>query len=189
MLRRTKPVATSSETLADGASSDGKGRPTPSRKEAQQAAKQRAKVARDPKQRSRGDRARQADIRREAMKRGDERYLPKRDHGPVRRFIRDYIDVRFAFAELALPIIFIGLLTLGTGAKFGGVLIDMLVLIVVLETAMRWFMLRRELKRRFPGQSLRGAAFYAFGRSLQLRFLRVPKPQVRIGEKLPDTYK
>ena len=32
---------------------------------------------------------------REALANGDERYLPARDKGPVRRFVRDYVDSRF----------------------------------------------------------------------------------------------
>ena len=41
---------------------------------------------------------------REAMASGDERYLPARDKGPVRRFARDYVDSRFRVAEFFLPL-------------------------------------------------------------------------------------
>ena len=34
---------------------------------------------------------------------GDERHLPLRDKGPVRRFIRDYVDARFSIGEILLP--------------------------------------------------------------------------------------
>jgi hypothetical protein len=49
--------------------------------------------------------------------------------------------------------------------------------------------LRRELARRFPGESTKGTTLYAAMRSLQMKFLRLPKPQVKIGEKLPETYR
>lgn len=200
MLRRSKsastsasatPQATSAEVEGDDAAAGGKGRPTPTRKEAEAAAKERAKLSRDPKSYSRSERARQAAVRREAMNRGDERYLTKRDRGPMRRFIRDFIDSRLTFAEMALPIIFIGLIMMGAkiGGSFGSLLINMLVLVVALDTMLMWFLLRRQLTKRFPNENRRGALFYAFGRTLQLRFLRMPKPQVRIGEKLPDTYR
>lgn len=39
---------------------------------------------------------------REAMASGDERYLPVRDKGPVRRFARDYVDSRWCVAEFFL---------------------------------------------------------------------------------------
>ena len=40
---------------------------------------------------------------RAAMKDGDERYFLARDQGPVRSFIRDYVDSRFSFVELMIP--------------------------------------------------------------------------------------
>ena len=41
------------------------------------------------------------------MRTGDERYLPARDKGPVRRFIRDYVDSRFSFIELMIPLLMV----------------------------------------------------------------------------------
>ena len=45
------------------------------------------------------------------------------------------------------------------------------------------------MARRFPGESTKGLTFYAALRSLQMKFLRLPKPQVKIGQKLPETYR
>ena len=84
----------------------GKGRPTPSRKEAEAAARARAKVPRTRKEQAAAQRAARGDASRkmrEAIKTGDERYLPSRDRGPVRRFIRDFVDSRFSFIELMVP--------------------------------------------------------------------------------------
>ena len=39
------------------------------------------------------------------MKAGDEHYLLARDKGPVRRFIRDFVDARFSFIELMIPLL------------------------------------------------------------------------------------
>ncbi len=50
------------------------------------------------------------------------------------------------------------------------------------------FRLRRELRRRFPDESTKGAVGYGILRSLQLRWLRLPKPQVKLGQKLPERY-
>ena len=44
---------------------------------------------------------------REAMKTGDERYLPARDKGPVKRFVRDFVDSRFSFVELMVPMLIV----------------------------------------------------------------------------------
>ena len=42
---------------------------------------------------------------REGMRTGDERYLPARDKGPVKRFIRDFVDARLSIAEFLLPLL------------------------------------------------------------------------------------
>ena len=42
---------------------------------------------------------------REGMKNGEERYLMARDKGPVRRFVRDFIDARVSIAEFLLPLL------------------------------------------------------------------------------------
>jgi len=73
----------------------------------------------------------------------------------------------------------------GTGA---GVMNATLLLIVVDSVLLRWRM-RRELKRRFPEESLKGTTVYAYMRALQLRFLRLPKPQMRLGQPLPTHYR
>ena len=41
---------------------------------------------------------------REALASGDERYLPARDKGPVRKFARDFVDSRYRVAEFFLPL-------------------------------------------------------------------------------------
>jgi hypothetical protein len=62
-------------------------------------------------------------------------------------------------------------------------------LIVVLDSALLRFRMRREMQRRFPDASYKGTTFYAFMRALQLRFLRLPKPQVKLGQPLPERYR
>ena len=68
----------------------------------------RAKGPQDKKAAARAQRERRTESSatiREGMKRGDERYLPARDKGPVRRFVRDWIDARLCMAELLLPLL------------------------------------------------------------------------------------
>ena len=84
----------------------GKGRPTPTRKEAEAAAKARAKPPRESREAAAYQRQHRTESSRkirQAMKNGDERYFLARDKGPVRRFIRDYVDVRFSFLEIMIP--------------------------------------------------------------------------------------
>ena len=63
------------------------------------------------------------------------------------------------------------------------------IMVIIIDVVMLRFRLRRELTRRFPDQSLKGATSYAVMRSLQMKFLRLPKAQVKIGQKLPESYR
>jgi hypothetical protein len=193
LFRRSK-TDPAPPTIVDKA--DGKGRPTPSRKEAEAAAKARAKAPRSRKEQvaaqrsARGESSRQM---RQAMRTGDERYLPARDKGPVKRFIRDWIDSRFSFVELLVPLLILTmvlgysgnarLMGIGNGLMFG------IILLVVVDILMLRFRLRRELGRRFPDAPTKGTTYYAVMRSLQMKFMRMPKPQVKIGQQLHDTYR
>lgn len=190
---RTASVAQSASNETSATPGAGKGRPTPTRKEAEAAAKARAKASATGSgvKQSREQRATAAQARRIGVANGDERYLNKRDRGPVRRFARDFADSRFAIAEATIPVMLLGIVLAAfkVGGNFGTVLVDVLILVVILDAIMMWVRLRRQLKRRFPEVRDRGVYFYSFTRSLQLRFLRLPKPQVKIGQKLPDVYK
>src|SRR5262245_47732826 len=97
VFRRTKSEPASS-TQPQG-KPGGKGRPTPSRKEAEAARKagfkkprNRREAAEQRRQRARAERVKT----QEAMRTGDDRYLPPQDKGPVRRFARDYVDARYS---------------------------------------------------------------------------------------------
>jgi Protein of unknown function (DUF3043) len=166
----------------------GKGRPTPSRKEAEAAAKARARGYADKKSGQRQRRAEASARTREAMRTGDERYLPARDKGPVRRFIRDMVDARLCMAELLLPLLLLIMITGSFAPQLSYGLWVATILLVGMDTVWLVFRLRRELPRRFPGQSTKGATSYAVLRAMQLRFIRLPKPQVKRGARLPDRY-
>ncbi|MDQ6524221.1 DUF3043 domain-containing protein [Nocardioides sp. LHD-245] len=194
MFKRTKSPATAEQTAPDG-KAGGKGRPTPTRKEAEAAAKARAKGPRDRKDASRRQREFRAEESRkirQGMKNGDERYFLPRDKGPVRRFIRDYVDRRFSIVEMVIPLMIIGLMLGYTGssalAQASSMILLATVLFVVTDMILLRFRLRRELGRRFPGQSLKGTTYYALTRSMQMKFMRLPKARVKIGQPLPEDY-
>ncbi len=174
----------------------GKGRPTPSRKEAEAAARARAKVPRTRKEIAQAQRAARMESSqkvRSAMRSGDERYFLARDQGPVRRFVRDFVDSRFSFVELMIPLLILTMVLGYSGsARLQGmsnlILFGTLVLIVVDMLLMRR-RLRRELVRRFPDEDYKGTTYYAVMRSLQMKFMRLPKAQVKIGQQLPEHYR
>ncbi len=193
MFRRSKTENQQPEVTAKPG---GKGRPTPTRKEAEAAARARAKPPRTRREmaaQQRQQRSEQSRKVRQAMKTGDERYYLARDKGPVRRFIRDFVDSRFSFLELMIPAMLVVLVLGYSGnqrlmATSNFMLLAMFMLIIVDIATVR-FKVRRELARRFPGESLKGTTWYAVSRSMQMKFMRLPKPQVRIGEKLPEHYR
>ena len=174
----------------------GKGRPTPTRKEAEAAAKARAKVPRTRKDQVRQQRTAKAESSKEVrakMKAGDERYLLARDKGPVRRFIRDYVDSRFSFVELMIPILIVTMVLGYSGsaqlATIGNTLLFGMLLLVVLDLVLLRRRIRKQLAARFPGESVKGTTYYAVTRSLQMKFMRMPKAKVKIGQELPEHYR
>ncbi|WP_243395354.1 DUF3043 domain-containing protein [Nocardioides currus] len=194
LFGRSKSPDTSSTPAAD--KPGGKGRPTPTRKEAEAAAKARAKVPRTRReqlaaQRRAGNES--SKTVRAGMKAGDERYLMPRDKGPVRRFIRDFVDSRFSFVELMIPLLIVTLVLGYSGSIYlvsiGNTILLGTVLLVVLDIVLMRFRLRKELVRRFPEEPLKGTTYYAVMRSLQMKFMRIPKAKVKIGQTLPETYR
>ncbi|MCQ4081604.1 DUF3043 domain-containing protein [Streptomyces sp. RB6PN25] len=168
-----------------------KGRPTPKRSEAENHRRSRATVPTDRKEaQKRAREARRIELakQREALAGGDERYLPVRDRGPVRRLSRDFIDSRFHFAEWFLPLA-VAILVLSLFQNMGLQNITLLLWLVVIvlivgQSFITAFRLRKLLNQRFPNENLRGAVAYGLMRTLQMRRMRLPKPQVKRGDKV-----
>ncbi|MFC7015460.1 DUF3043 domain-containing protein [Streptomyces viridiviolaceus] len=167
-----------------------KGRPTPKRSEAQS---QRRSVANTPMtrkeaaKRQREERRTALERQRQALASGDERYLPARDKGPVRRFARDFIDSRFNIAEYFLPmaviILVLSMVRVASLQNVALLLWLVVIVLIVLDSIVTGFRLKKRLAERFPDDNKRGAVAYALMRSLQMRRLRLPKPQVKRGER------
>lgn len=164
-----------------------KNRPTPKRRD-QEAANKRPLIVTDRKAAGKTDKVarREAQVKQRAgMMSGDERYLPARDKGPRRKFIRDTVDARWNVGEFMLPIMLLVLLlsfvktTWALMAVF--VLVYGLILVAVLDAVLLWRRTRSKLGDRY-GASQKGEAMYAIMRVFQMRRTRMPKPQVARGE-------
>lgn len=162
----------------------GKGRPTPSRK-AREAENRRPIVVADRKEAKRVARERDAEHRAKVnagYAAGDERYLPQRDRGPQKRWVRDYVDARLNVGEFVIPIMFIVIVLMYvpipamqeyvTYVLFG------FFALIVLDTAMLAQRLQRKVNARW-GDRAEKVRWYASTRALQLRLMRMPKPQVK----------
>ncbi|GHD52641.1 MULTISPECIES: DUF3043 domain-containing protein [Streptomyces] len=167
-----------------------KGRPTPKRSEAQT---QRRSVAQTPTtrkeaaKRQRDERRVQMEKQRQALANGDERYLPARDKGPVRKFARDFVDSRFCVAEFFLPmavvILVLSMVRVGSLQNIALLLWLVVIVMIVVDSIGIAIRLKKQLAARFPDVPKKGAVAYALMRTLQMRRLRLPKPQVKRGER------
>jgi hypothetical protein len=197
LFRRTKPETTPDTTEPTPETGvQKKGRPTPSRKEAEAAARARAKVPRTRKEMAAAQKAARGQSSsqlRQAMRTGDDRYLPARDKGPVRRFVRDYVDSRFSFIELLIPLMLVVLILGFTGnptiTTYANLAMLSVFVLIIIDLIRLRFRLRRELTARFPETPIQGTTYYAVTRSMQMRFMRMPKAQVKVGQELPEKYR
>ncbi|MBC9928416.1 MULTISPECIES: DUF3043 domain-containing protein [unclassified Leucobacter] len=168
----------------------GKGRPTPSRKEAE-AANQRPLVAgRGDKAATKAQRDRQRTERERArvgMMQGDERYLTPRDKGPQRRYVRDFVDARTTLGEFLIPMMGIVLVLTfipdRTVQLMSVFVIWGFLIVAVLDAVFLGMQLKKRLSKKFGEENLQpGYRWYAAMRGMQMRVLRMPKPMVKRGK-------
>ena len=169
--------------------STGKGRPTPKRKDAQAKVKvsSLSPVVTKEQKRSQKLASRQDRVNsRAAYLRGDEGALPLRDRGPERRFVRNYVDARRSIGEYFLPIIFVVLVLTLIQIPIVQFIAIALMYGVLLAAVIDGIFLGRRIKRlvqaKFQSSNTKGLAMYAWLRSTQMRRLRAPHPQTKVGD-------
>lgn len=182
----TEPESGSSTTEAETIAST-KGRRTPTRKE-QEAARKRPLVPSDRRlaaKQSRSQVQAERERARVGMAAGEERYLPLRDKGPQKKYVRDYIDARWSLGEVLLPLLVLVIVSYFFEAIAIYVLLGVwaAIIAVVTEGVIVGILLRRKLGAKFGVDRVeRGVRWYAFMRMIQMRVLRLPKPQVKRGQ-------
>jgi Protein of unknown function (DUF3043) len=168
-----------------------KGHATPTRKEREAARKRPLVGDKSPESRaiSREQQRSQRDRARAGLAAGEEKYLPIRDRGAQKRYIRDVVDSRWGFAELTIPILFllvvVGYLdaSLSAYVTYG---LWALILFVLIDVTVLHFRIGRLLAAKFGADRVEKRGLYHVTRSIQLRLMRLPKPQVKRGESLDD---
>ena len=178
---------------ADDAVSHGKGRATPSRAE-QEAARKRP-LAPDTKEAKAAARARlneQRDRARVGRANGEEKYLTARDRGAQRRYVRDYVDAGWHIGEFLMPamlvIVLVTMLIPVNETTYSISYYSFLALIIfVLFTIGDMIILGRTVKKKIAAKFGEnhvegGLRWYAAMRSMQMRWLRDPKPQAKRGQ-------
>ena len=126
----------------------------------------------------------------EGMRAGDERYLLARDRGPERALVRNVIDSRRTvgtwFFGGALIVLVGSTIRVPAVQLASNLLWALLAVAVIVDSVLIARKVKRLVKERFPktGQRLGSLQLYGVMRGLTFRRMRVPKPQVEIGDKV-----
>ena len=191
VFRRNSSQQVADATPADAApaataTSEKKGRATPTRKEAEAARKLRlGALPADPKERKRAEREAQRsgyDRGRQALRSGDERNYPLRDQGPAKAFVRDYVDGRLRLLELLMPLVILCWATLlAHNTKiyiYSSFVMEFVVVVGIVLGVYLAQRVKKAVGAQFGAGEVRGVGFYAFSRAVMPRPLRQPKPRV-----------
>lgn len=154
-----------------------KGRPTPTRREAELARKQRLSgVSGNPK------------LDRRVARKADLDAAQERQHGgPVKQFARDYTDSRFRIAEffiLFAVLLFVMAGIRNSAAQLGALVLWAVMLVgIVIDSFFLVRGVRKGLAERYPTHDTGRIGLYVLMRSMQFRKWRLPKPRLKRGEK------
>jgi hypothetical protein len=190
----TTPASPSTNDDAPETAAAGKGRATPTRAE-QEAARRRPLVAntKEAKAAARAELNERRNRAQAGLAAGEEKYLPARDKGPQRRWVRDYVDAGWHPAEFVMGVMVLVIivsllpanLAIGGLAVAGWAYVVMMAYLVVAIGGMVLLGIRvkRKVAAKFGKERMeRGLGWYAAMRSLQMRFMRLPKAQVKRGD-------
>lgn len=171
----------------------GKGRATPSRKEAVAARKSRPATAKsgDPKEAkrlAREERRRKSQTYREAMLSGDVSRLPPRERAPERVLARDVVDGRRNFGPVFLFLLlanFASSVVQSVGIRVLFTYLLMLALILfVLDAVILARAVGAAVQKKYPGSKV-PVKVYAIQRALLPGRFRMPRPRVEVAGWLP----
>ncbi|MCF8548623.1 MAG: DUF3043 domain-containing protein [Pontimonas sp.] len=164
----------------------GKGRPTPRRKD-REAELKRPLVSNNRKE-ARARLAKERERARLGLANGEEKFLPLRDKGPQKKWVRDFVDARWNFGEFLIPIMFAVIIATflpSLQAQFIAIVVLWsFFLITIIDAFVVGAGVRKGLRAKYGEDKVEnGVRWYAAMRALQMRGLRLPKPQVKRGEK------
>lgn len=200
----TEVTSSTADESAGTGETAGKGRPTPTRREAEgkrrgpvspapltrKEARARAKANRGTKEERKANAAvRRSDAadRRARMLAGEEQFLLPRDKGPVRGLARDMVDSRRHLVGMFMPFALVLIMTMFLTPQIQQyVTVAMLVMMAFmgLEGYFLGRKVNREARERYPdrsGETGLKLGWYSFIRASQLRRMRAPKPRVDVG--------
>lgn len=181
------PVTPSTNDDAPEAPSAGKGRATPTRAE-QEAARRRPLVAdtKEARAAAKAELNERRNRQQAGLAAGEEKYLPARDKGPQRRWVRDYVDAGWHPAEFVMGIMVLvivaSLVPIAVVAYWAYLAMLGYLILSIGGMILLGMRVKKKAAAKFGKDRLeRGLGWYAAMRSLQMRFMRLPKAQVKRG--------
>ncbi|MDR0784060.1 MAG: DUF3043 domain-containing protein [Propionibacteriaceae bacterium] len=154
--------------------------PTPTRRQAEQARRDRLQPTYTRKEAKTLE-------RQERYKRMDAENA-KTAARPYNEMLRDWVDRRWNFMEFTMPVMLLLLvgLMLGTywlpeAMYYFPYVMWVAVGLIVADTFLMWNGAKRQLRIFFPDEALKGKLGYVLSRSMQMRRSRNPKPRVKRG--------
>lgn len=157
--------------------------PTPSRREAEAARRERLNPTLSPKEAKARERAAKASLRDEQV--------AKAESAPGKVLVRDFVDSRRGIAQWSMPILLVTLafsLLMTSVSSDAAMLVTVLTYAVFLLIALDIYLMWRKYKRlhaeRLPNVPLKGLLSYMLNRSINVRRLRMPAPRVKPGDQI-----
>ena len=167
-----------------------KGKPTPKRKEAEAKVVNNKLAPTTSKAAKSLDKAAARERRlatRAAYMRGEESALPLRDKGPVRKFVRDYVDSRRTMGEFFLPVIMVVLVLTVIPNRFIQFLAIIFMYSAMVYSIGSGFYFSRKIRKavneKFPSEPTKGLGMYGWLRSTQMRKMRAPATTAELLKK------
>jgi hypothetical protein len=140
----------------------------------------------EAKARAKSELAVQREKARIGMAAGEDRYLPARDKGPQRKFVRDFIDSGWHIGEAVMPAMVLVILATFIPVpaiqywSFIGLWI--FILFVIGDMVIAAIRVKQAARKKFGDRMEKGLGWYGAMRIIQMRFMRLPKPQVKRGQ-------
>lgn len=146
----------------------------------------------DYKKQERAQRREQNKAIQAKMDAGEEAYLMDRDKGPVRKYVRDWVDSRRFIANYVMPgaLVLLLIMLIGQFLPEVAAVLSFLSMVFILTIFAEGFTIgsraNKAVREKFPGTTETGfgMGMYAFSRASQPRNWRTPKPQVPLGSKV-----
>lgn len=157
--------------------------PTPTRKEAEQARRERLNPTLTPKE------ARAKERQARAVQRDSQ--LKAQDAQPGKALMRDWVDSRRGLAQFAMPLLMTMLMLSLLVTSFGTTVTAIMsyatwivMLLIVADLFRLWRGYKKLHAERLPREPLKGLLSYGINRAINLRRLRLPKPRVNRGDQI-----